>query len=123
MNKKGFTMNEVIIATLLIAILAAGAFSAFSGTERFINRARHRIQAFNFAMETLDRLKANNKYGGSAMAIGANHPETDIVGIGNTIIQGEISALNPALTYDITEPQVNGYKEVTVKFHWNEPTL
>ena len=121
-NKKGFTLIEIIVATLIIAALAGGLFGAFWGSQYLLNRTRHRVQAFNFAMESMDKLRSNYTYSSSpAMSIGYNHSETEISAGG--IIKGELVNLSGALTYDVTEPQVNGYKEVTIKVHWNEPSF
>lgn len=118
-NKKGFTMTEVIIASLIIVVLAGGMFSSFWGAQHFLNRAKHRAQAFNFAMEALDRLRSNYKYSDSGMNVGAGHLEAEI----GSILRGELSGLGATLTYDVTEPQVNGYKQVTVTVNWNEPSF
>ncbi len=121
-DKKGFTMTEVIVAALIVVILSAGVFSAFWGTQHFLNRARHKIQAYNFAVEALDRLRSNYQYSSNpAMVIGINHAQTEIEATG--ILKGELTSLSGALTYDVTEPQVNGYKQVTIKVSWNEPAF
>jgi len=122
MNKKGFTLIEVIVAALIVAILSAGVASAFWGAQHFLNRARHRVQAYNFAIESLDRLKSNYQYSSDpAMDIGVNHDETEIDAGG--ILRGDIANLGGTLKYDVTEPQVNGYKQVTIKVEWHEPTF
>jgi len=120
-GKNGFTITEVIVATLIIAILAAGVFGAFSGTQYMLNRARHKMQAYNYANEALDKLRSNYKYGDTAMDVTPpSHTDADI---GGGIIQGEMAGLSTTLTYDVTEPQPNGYKEVTIHVHWTEHVL
>lgn len=120
-NKKfvmGFTMLEVIIATLIIAIVAAGTASAFWGSQHFLSNAKHRVQAYNFAVEALDRLRSNYKYGDPEMT--GSHNASDI----SCSISGEMAALAPLPTdfaYVVTEPEPNGYKQVSVTVHWNEP--
>ena len=121
-NKKGFTLIEVVVATLLLAILAAGVASAFWSAQHFLSRARHRVQAFNFAIGALDRLRSNYKYLDGEMSVGSGYLAS---GIGCSIA-GEMAAMAPLptdFTYNVTEPQVNGYKQVTVKVDWNEPSL
>lgn len=116
---KGLTLVEVVTATLIIVVLAAGVFSAFSGAQYFFNRARHKTQAYDFAEEALDRLRANYQYSSSpVMDIGNDHAETEIDSSG--ILRGEFTGLSGALTYDIAEPQANGYKQITIKVRWNE---
>lgn len=121
-NKKGFTLIEIVVATLIIVALAGGLFSAFWGAQRFLNRARHRVQAYNFAIEALDRLRSNYKYSDTEMNVANGYLASDI----GCVISGEMAPLMPLgadLTYDVTEPQVDGYKEVTINAHWNEPAL
>jgi len=121
-NKKGFTITEVIVSVLIIVILSTGLFSAFFGTQHFLNRARHRMQAYNFSAEALDRLKSNYQYSSNpSMNIGDNHDQSEIEASG--ILKGDIVNLGGTLKYDVTEPQVNGYKQVTIKVHWDEPAF
>jgi len=119
-NKKGFTITEVIVSGLIVAVLAAGVFSAFFEAQHLLNRARHRTQAYNFATEALDKLRSNYKYGDVEMTAGAG--VQDASGI-SCSIQGDMAALTPVFTYTVTEPQVNGYKEVVVSVQWNEPAF
>ncbi len=118
-NKKGFTLIEVVVATLILAVLAAGVAGAFWSGQHFLSRARHRVQAFNFAMEALDRLRSNYQYLDEEMSVGSGYLAS---GIGCSIA-GEMAAMAPDFTYDVTEPQVNGYKQVRIRVHWNEPSL
>ena len=118
-NRKGLTFVEIIVSTLLIAIIAAGSFSAFVGTQQIFNYTRHRLQAFNFAKEAYDRLRSNYGYADSQMSAGSGHLEPEI----GTIVRGEMTNLSTALTYDVTEPESNGYKEVTVSVVWSETTF
>ena len=121
-NKKGFTITEVIVSALIIAVLSAGLFGAFSGAQRLLNLARHRMQAYNFSAEALDRLKSNYQYSSNpSMNISDNHDQSEIEASG--ILKGDIANLGGTLKYDVTEPQVNGYKQVTIKVHWDEPAF
>jgi len=134
-NKKGFTITEVIVSALIIAVLAAGVFSAFFGAQRLLNLARHRMQAYNFAEEALDKLRSNYKYADSQMLLTTiasdadDHLESEI---GAVIRGGEFLILtNPAtaalpfLKYDVidTGAVADGYKQVIIKVHWDEPAF
>ena len=121
-DRKGFTLIEIIVATLIIAALSGGLFGAFWGSQYLLNRARHRVKAYNFAMEALDKLRSNYNYLDGEMNVGSGYLAS---GIGCSIA-GEMAALVPLptdFTYDVTEPQVNGYKQVTIKVHWHEPAF
>jgi prepilin-type N-terminal cleavage/methylation domain-containing protein len=117
----GFTITEVIVSALIIAILAAGISGALSGAQYMLNRVRHKMQAYNYATEALDRLRSNYKYEDAAMSVTPPiHTDADI---GGGIIQGEMAGLSTTVSYDVTESQPNGYKEVTIRVHWTEHTL
>ena len=86
--------------------------------DRF-NRALHRIQAFNFAREAQDRLRANYKYTDLQMSNGSGRPEEDI----GSIIKGDLASLNADMTYDVSEPFSKAYKEVTVRVTWTDASF
>jgi len=128
-NKRGFTITEVIVSALIIGILAVGVFSAFFGAQRLLNLGRHRMQAYNFAVEALDRLRSNYKYADSKMdlttiALDADdHLEPEI----GTILRGDefFGLVNHTLKYDVidTGAVADGYKQVIIKVHWDEPAF
>jgi len=128
-NKKGFTITEVIVSALIIAILSAGLFGAFFGAQRLLNRGRHRMQAYNFAVEALDRLRSNYKYTDSQMTLTTtasdadDHLEPEI----GTILRGDefLRLINRSLKYDVIDTgfAADGYKQVIIKVHWDEPTF
>ncbi|MBU1887969.1 MAG: hypothetical protein KKB46_02060 [Candidatus Omnitrophica bacterium] len=107
---------EIIAATLVITILAAGMFGAFVGAQALFSRARHRIQAYNFAREVQERLRANYSYTDSQMGNGAGHDAESEIG---SVIKGELASLGATFTYDVTE-EPDGYKEVTARVSWTE---
>jgi len=107
MNNKALSLIEIIVSILILTIIAAGMFSSFIGAESFFYGARHRIQAFNFAREAMDRLKSNHEY----REIG----DVSLDGI----IRGEMVGLNAELTYDVSERE-GAYKVVNVTVTWDE---
>jgi len=129
-NKKGFTITEVIVSALIIGILAVGVFSAFFGAQRLLNLGRHRMQAYNFAVEALDRLRSNYKYADSQMTLTTvasdadDHLESEL---GIAIIRGDefFGLVNHTLKYDVidTGAVADGYKQVIIKVHWDEPAF
>ena len=117
MSSKGLTLIEIMISVLIILIISAGVLSAFVGGHQLMNRSRHRLQALNFARETLDTLRSNYQYDSAQMNEGS-HDESEI---GGNIIRGEMETLNETiLTYNVTEPEPTGYKKVSVKIEWTE---
>ena len=112
MNNKGLSLLETVIAVLIVTIVAGGVFSTLVGSKVIFNRARHRLQAFNFAREFQDRLRSNYGY-------------TDVENneIEPVIDRGELSDLEGTITYDVSEPEHGGYKIVNVRVGWSEPEL
>ncbi|MFC1623874.1 type II secretion system protein [Candidatus Omnitrophota bacterium] len=115
MNKRAFTLTEIIISTVIIGLVLAGTFSAFVATQYIFNRASHRAQAFNFAREAQDRLRSNYEYDSdSEMAVGTDKDELE------SIVRGELLDLGATLRYDVSEEPTGGYKEVAVSVTWTE---
>ncbi|NQT75638.1 MAG: type II secretion system protein [Candidatus Omnitrophica bacterium] len=128
-NRKGLSLTEIIVSVLIITIMAAGVFGAFVGTEYIFNRARHRLQAFNFAREVQDKLRSNCGYNETDypdMDFGT-HPASNI---GVSILGDMIPLVDPekftykVFTYDEDEgSKVDGYKKVEVKVIWEETSF
>jgi len=113
-KRRGFTLLEVVTATLIITAMAGGMFGAFVGARYFFRSARHKMQAYNFAREVQDKLRANYTYDDPQMSVGSHSAsETGIV------VVGEMASLNHTLTYDVSQPET-GYRKVKVRVWWEE---
>lgn len=121
MEHKGFTLVEIVIATLIIVILAASVFGAFLTGRYIINLSRHRYQAVQFAKEAVDRLRSGYNYTDSAMNSTMNGTYTlhNSTGIGLTVT-GDMNGLVNNFTYNVTEPVPDGYKRISVYVNWTE---
>ncbi len=116
MNNKGLTLSEILISILIISIIAAGVFSTFVGSKIFFIRARHRLQAFNFAREFQDRLRSNYTYMDREMGAFAERRAF-------LIDRGELADLDGVITYSVSNSEDGGYKIVNVIVNWDEPEL
>jgi prepilin-type N-terminal cleavage/methylation domain-containing protein len=113
--KRGFTLIEVIIATLILTGMVASIFGAFVGAKYVFKYSRHKLQAVNFAREAQERLRSNHIYSDPELTVGS-HPESDI----GDVIKGEMDDLTDInLSYDVSEPEA-GYKKITVNVSWEE---
>ncbi|MFC1667269.1 prepilin-type N-terminal cleavage/methylation domain-containing protein [Candidatus Omnitrophota bacterium] len=121
-NNRAFTLTEILVSVLIIAILAAGMLGSFVGAQYFFNRSRHRLQALHFIREAHGRLRSNYTYTDSQMNAGS-HTEAEIAGI----VKGELTSLNHQLTYDINSgsmiPPMEGYKEIALSITWDETSF
>ena len=125
-NKKGFTITEVIVSALIIAVLAAGVFSALAGAQRFLIKARYKMQAYNFEKEALNKLRSDSQcqWADDNMREGLSHKASDI----GVNVSGELSRVlsnsNPDLdfTYNVQGSETAPYKTVTVtlKLDWSK---
>lgn len=57
MNKKGLTLVEVIVASVLLALISAGIFSITLSSRRLINRSSKRHYANKVAEAALENLR------------------------------------------------------------------
>lgn len=115
-HTRGFTLIEVVTSTLIIAAMAAGMFGAFVGARYIFRYSTHKMEAINFAREAQDKLRLHYAYDDPEMSLGS-HLEAEI----GTIIKGEVAGLpNVQLTYDVSLPEPDGYKKVTVRISWDE---
>ena len=56
-RRKGFSLVEVVIAMLILSVVAAGMLTIFAVGRRSVELAGHRIQALDFARETMEGVK------------------------------------------------------------------
>lgn len=54
-NKKGFTLVEIIVSTIILSFIAAGMFSILVSGRFLIARAKMRLQAVELARNFLER--------------------------------------------------------------------
>lgn len=52
--KKGFTLIEIMIAAMIMAVTIGGLFSVFIAGNRFVLRSSRRLAAVNFAQEQIE---------------------------------------------------------------------
>ena len=117
-TKAGFSLIEVVITALLIAIAAVTALSFIVYCDRLTLQADARITAANFARQTMERFyKRNyedirlNETGGTL------HPLPASPTFGGGFRDRYPTA---AREYTVTENTGYGYKLITTKVKWNQ---
>ena len=69
---RGFTLLEVMIASVLLSILGAGAYAAFLASHQILLSAQYRLEAMNTARQYLetDESLAFDNLAGSVVNLG-----------------------------------------------------
>lgn len=126
MNKKGFTLLEVVISILIFSICIAGATATMITAFGFFNSAKHRLEAYKQAQAVLEKLRyypssdPNNPspIGVASVFSTGTHSPTEI-GLGpNPTITG-LQAL-PEWAYYVDTVSGSNCREVTVTVEWEE---
>ena len=121
MEKRGFTLVEVIVASLILVFTVAGVLLVFSSEKAALERAGRRIQAMDFARQTLEQLK--NEVRADTWDTATNdlriHTEAPQAlpgkfGANFAAQRGYVVTAGPA-------PIADSYRIVTVTVDWSEP--
>lgn len=127
MNKHSLTLLEVVISALILSITTASILYLFSTGKIVVSHTGRRIQAMDFARQTLEELRN---------AVSADTwPNTgDLAGGGPTSQPLSPSKLRDNFSgtreYTVTDIDADGdtvyedgeYKRVTVTVDWSEPS-
>lgn len=125
MEKRGFTLVEVIVASLILVFTVAGLLFVFSSERAALERAGRRIQAMDFARQTLEQLKnevrADTWLTGTLSA--GTHNTEAFLSLSDYKLGYNFSGNR---WYEVTDrnPDADAeidYKEVTVTVDWDEP--
>jgi Tfp pilus assembly protein PilV len=110
----GFSLLEILVSLLILAVVITGIMSVFISSQRYIIRSRHRLQAANIARQILEDLYREVRQ------------DTWDTGElrGNYSKSGSITLPGEPITYNwnFTVSNVTGYsyRRVTVNVSWNE---
>lgn len=124
----GFTLVEILVALVILALAVGGIMSSFISSQRFISRSQRRLQAANYAREVLEQLRdgVNAQYWASA-----GNDKLDIKGWTDCIAGpinpplqinlATLAAFNARCDYMVVSESATGYRAVTVRIEWDEP--
>ena len=114
-KKNGFTLVEIMVSLIILAMLAAGLFSVFISSRNLVARSKRRLYAAEIARREIERrrhlLRADNwslfnPTGSWSVCNGTVYP--------NYTVECRIDP-GPATTED--------YRKFSVRVRWNEPVL
>lgn len=141
--EKGFTVTELLIASFIIAMTAAGTFLLLGNAAQFTGQRNHRDEAVEYALQTLDVLKnyVSDDMDNSVYRLNGDTPDC-VAGppSGYALLDGggawshchplPVGLLRDQLSgerrYSVEDLDLDGdhiadYKRVTVTIHWTEP--
>lgn len=113
MRKKGFTLIEIIVSTVILALVIAGLTNIFVVGKRRIVFARSKMQTAELGRLFLDPLQNQVRQDEWASnCLGSN--------TGCPTSPQNISGMNYAPTYNISNVSGTNLRRVTVIINWNE---
>ena len=139
-KRNGFTVLEIMMATVIIVFTAAGTFLLLGSASQFMGRRGHQYEAFEYGIQTLDTLKdyvtpiATGDPGsityhlqgdGAAnfVALDPGPPSPHQHDLPAGVLRDQLGGLR---TYTVEDVDLDGdgnydYKQVTVTVQWTEP--
>ncbi|MBI2870119.1 MAG: prepilin-type N-terminal cleavage/methylation domain-containing protein [Candidatus Omnitrophica bacterium] len=115
-GEKGLTLVEVIVASLIVATVAAGILSVFVTGGRMTQVVDQRTLAVNYAQETLEGLKNS---------VSSDTTESQALDVSFSYVNPGLTGLPAGTTrrYDVQDVNVGGVilKKVTVTVDWPDP--
>ena len=144
LSSEGFTLSELLIATVIVILTAAGTITLLGSTTQLSHRRSHRYEALEYAYQTMDTLKdyvtadtadplhlyhltnddpgagcaggAANRYALSPLSGVQNHCHPLPSGVVKNQLAGK-------RTYTVEDVVLGGttIKRVTVTVQWTEP--
>lgn len=125
MDRKGFTLLEIIISMLIFSIVVSGSFSLIVTANKFAVSSKNRLQACNQAQRVLEKLRyycsedPNDPAGSDiAFSVGTGHSPTEVRLGARPDIEGVVS---PVWSYDVSTVSGSNCKQVDVTVSWVEP--
>lgn len=114
MNKKGLTLLEILISTLILAITMTGLGNLFFSAKRYILHSRSRMTAGELGKYFLDPLQMDirqDKWGSNCLSAATGCPAAQTL---NKI------TYTPA--YDISDVSGTTLRKAKVTISWKEPS-
>lgn len=112
-KNKGFSLIEVIIATVIIGILAAGMMSLISYSKRMSIRAQQKAAAVSIVEKKLNELKTQKP---ADLVIGQTEDPNIVISSGSMTTPGKLIT-----TITSGSPPDPKMREVKVELQWKDP--
>ncbi len=118
MEKKSFTLTEVIVGTVILALVFGGLLAAFTAARRYVTRANRRLVAANLTRSVLERLYKEVREdtwddADSPLSVG-DHTLSDTNPAVDTAAITDIDAMSYSGEYTVNSVSSEEYREVVV---------
>jgi prepilin-type N-terminal cleavage/methylation domain-containing protein len=120
MKKKGFTLVEVMVSLVILALLAAGLFSVFVSARYLVERSKRRLAATEIARAEIEK---NRQHIRADRWDNASYPSLFPA---DGTWRACASTSYPGYTVDcrvVQGPAADSYRKVTVRVRWSEATI
>lgn len=104
-NKSGFTLIEIIISILLLAITLAGGMALYFNANKIMALMVHKKAAMELADKKMEEIR-------DASYVSLVEGQTSESGL-------KVSGLNASRTVTVSKPN-STYKQVTIEVNWKE---
>lgn len=114
MNKRGFTLLEIIIATMLLALVMSGLMGIFIAGKRHVIHSRERMTGSELEKLFLDPLQMAVRQDTWDQA--GNELKTP------TVTVQKVNNINYTPQYTVTDVAGTDLRKVKVQVNWTEPS-
>ncbi|MGD9015337.1 MAG: prepilin-type N-terminal cleavage/methylation domain-containing protein [Candidatus Omnitrophota bacterium] len=115
-ENSGFSLVEILIAMLTLALIMGGLANLFFSTQRLTTHHRYRVVAAELGRFFLDPLQMDvrqDQWGSNCLSSGAGCP-------GNEVVDG----ITYTPTYNTSDPLGgNLLRKVRLRIQWQEPSV
>jgi len=116
--RKGVTLTEVIVGTIILAIAFGGLLATFVGVRRYVRRANRRLIAADLVSQTMgDLYRAVREDTWNTGALQAGAVNLGAYTIDNQLYQ-DLAAPTPN-SYTVVNEAAGDFRRVTVIIHYD----
>jgi len=125
LNKKAFTLVEILVGIVILSIVFAGLLAAFTAARKYVLRANRRLVTANLSRSVLERLYKEVRedyWSGGTYPVPGQYPLRIATGLTfdgltpaiNSAIIADIEGENYTGNYDVGAVAGQDYREVAV---------
>ncbi len=117
---KGFTLVEVMVSVVILALLASGLFSVFVSTRHLVARSKRRLVAMEIARQEIE---LNKRHIRADRWDNSSFPLFPANGGWRPCASASYADYTIACRVDPPDDPNATYRKVTVRVSWDEPAI